>query len=72
MLLVAGVGLALMITQPAGARVKLANGATRKTSSGITRPKGVTKYYRKSNKPRAGVTRGPKHKDQNYDQHGWY
>jgi hypothetical protein len=43
----------------------------KKSTSGITRPH-VTRYYRKSNKPKANTTRGPKHKNNNYDQHGWY
>lgn len=29
------------------------------------------KYYRKNPRPNRNATRGPKHKDQNYDQHGW-
>jgi hypothetical protein len=69
---IAVVLLALVLAPPAGARTKSLIGPTRRTSSGITRPKGVTKYYQKENRPRKGATRGPKHKYQNYDQHGWY
>jgi hypothetical protein len=29
------------------------------------------KYYRKASRPNKNATRGPKHKDQDYDQHGW-
>jgi hypothetical protein len=40
---------------------------------GATERKAATraKYYRKSPRPSKNATRGPKHKDQNYDQHGW-
>jgi hypothetical protein len=40
---------------------------------GATGKKDVTraKYYRKNPRPNRNATRGPKHKDQNYDQHGW-
>ena len=40
---------------------------------GATEKKSGTraKYYRKNPRPNRNATRGPKHKDQNYDQHGW-
>jgi hypothetical protein len=40
-------------------------GATEK-KSGVR-----AKYYRKASRPNKKATRGPAHKDQNYDQNGW-
>ncbi len=32
----------------------------------------ITKYYRSGSHGRRNATQPPKHKDNNYSQHGWY
>jgi hypothetical protein len=69
---IAAILFAFACARSSDARIKTANTPIRRSASGISRPKGTTKYYRKENRPKKSATRGPKHKNNNYDQHGWY